>query len=102
MTLQEISPNLKIQLNMVLKEKGVAWFESRTCDLTMDIPDKFVVDDKTFEFTESSITYWCKNEEAGYHVVAQDDNKVLFIQLENTDMGYEIQDVRIFHIRQKH
>ena len=104
MKLQEIkyAPEFKLQLDLVFVENNIAWLEERGGDFTMDLPLRYDTEGRTFEITKESESYWCFTEDHGYHFVSKDDNKVLILFLEQTDLGYEIQYGKIYNIVQSH
>ncbi len=102
MKLKEISPDIKIKIDLVLIENNVAWFESYDAEFTFDLPVRYDTNGKEFEFTKTCETYWCFNEDVGYHVVSKDGNKVLVLMLESKEDGYEIQNGYIYNIVQTH
>lgn len=93
----------KVKLDLTfIDENGVAWFENTAIDFTADLPAKYEKDDRSFEITKDSETYWCFDDEVGYFVLSKTDHKVIFISVEPTEEGYEIQDVQIMHMKTVH
>ena len=89
-------------MDVTLVEDGVAWMENVEEHFTLDIPYKFNIDDRTFEITKESESYWCFDKENGYHFVSRTDKKYLVLFMEHTPEGYEIQSGKILHEVTKH
>ncbi len=102
MTLNEIKASTKIKLDLALIEDGVAWFENVEEGFTADVPVKHYSNGNLFEFTKNSETYWCFQEEYGYHLVSKSDNTVLTLFMEQTDTGFEIQSTYVLNVVRKH
>ncbi|RWZ87175.1 MAG: hypothetical protein EO766_11585 [Hydrotalea sp. AMD] len=107
MTLDEITN--KIKLTVTLIENGVVWLENEDQSFTADIPLRHTSvgangDPREFEIDNTCDIYWCYDTTRGYYFVAHSDinKKILFVQVSETDMGFEIVGTFIFHIRTKH
>lgn len=103
MKLNEITIPPKIKMDVVfIDELGIVWMENVEEQFTLDIPSKFTMDDRTFEITKESESYWCFDDQYGYHFVSRTDKKYLFLFMEKTDAGFEIQSGNILHEVTKH
>lgn len=101
MKLTEIAQT-KIKLDLTLIEDNVAWFENLETGMTFDFPVHYHRNDRTYEITNESETYWCFREDIGYHIVSKTDNKIMVLQVESTYEGFEIKEGHIYHIVKKH
>lgn len=103
MKLNEITTPSKMKMDVAfIDEIGIVWMENAENQFTLDIPHKFNMDDRTFEITKESESYWCFDDQHGYHFVSRTDKKYLVLFMEKTDVGFEIQSGDILHEVTKH
>lgn len=93
--------DFKWKLDLAYIEDNVAWLECKENDFTLDIPTQYDIDYRTFDIDENTTCYWCYSNEHKYHFVAQKQHYILILFCNVTDMGFEILNGHIYHVKQK-